>query len=101
MTTIQEGDEVTILEGSLSIYQVEDIHRNLVQKLEAGGDVVLDLGPVDECDSAGVQLLVATRLTAARRGLAFRVREVSQAVIEAFVQLGLDPADALNLETES
>jgi anti-sigma B factor antagonist len=96
-----EGGTVITLEGALSLYEVDAARRRLLQGFEAGTDIVVDLGQVTDCDAAGVQLLISARQTAARRGLSFRIREASPVVTEACLRLGLNPAEALNLEMES
>jgi anti-anti-sigma factor len=52
-------------------------------------DFTLDLGPVGECDSSGVQLLLATRRSLRQRGGALRLLGAGAAVRDALTTFGL------------
>lgn len=54
------------------------------------GDLALDLSGVTDIDSAGVQLLLATRRSLAERGAALQLRTPSADVRAALAVLGLD-----------
>ncbi len=51
--------------------------------------LVLDLSGVSDCDSSGVQLLLATRASLAQRGQTLQLRSPSAAVREALATFGL------------
>ena len=53
------------------------------------GGLVLDLSGVSDCDSSGVQLLLATRASLALRGQALWLQSPSQAVCAALATFGL------------
>ena len=87
--------EVLQVEGDLTIYCAAQARELWLQWLLAGrGDATLDLGRVADCDSAGVQLLLAARASLAEQGEALALRNVSQPVREALLAYGLgtDPA---------
>jgi anti-anti-sigma factor len=52
-------------------------------------DFTLDLGPVGECDSSGVQLLLATRRSLRNRGGRLRLLDAGAAVRDALTTFGL------------
>jgi anti-anti-sigma factor len=64
-------------------------HEALVQALAGGGDLRLDLASVSDFDSAGVQLLLATRHSLLQRGAALHIVAASTAVGDALATLGL------------
>jgi len=79
------------LEGELSIYRAEEIRQALLAALAADGDVGIDLTDVSEVDTAGVQLLLAARASAATAGKTLRVTAMSPAVEEVLALFDLAP----------
>ncbi len=74
----------------LTIAQAAACHATLLQALAAhSGDLALDLATVSDFDSAGVQLLLATRRSLAERGDALRIVAASPAVNDALAHFGL------------
>ncbi len=87
------------IEGELTIYRAAELRETLQAALAAlpdGADLAIGLAGVTEMDSAGVQLLVAARNSAAAAGRALRLRDPSPAVADVFATLNLAPlfADA-------
>ena len=75
----------------LTIVQAAEAHASLAQALAGRtGDLQLDLGGVTDFDSAGVQLLLATRRSLAERGDALQLSAASAAVRDALGVFGLD-----------
>ncbi|MBL8305311.1 MAG: STAS domain-containing protein [Rubrivivax sp.] len=84
-TTLPLGPELTIPYAG-------EAQATLAQALQAGdGTLVLDLSAVAEFDSAGVQLLLATRRSLAERGLALQIARPSDVVQDALRVFGLTP----------
>ncbi|MGF1694618.1 STAS domain-containing protein [Vibrio lamellibrachiae] len=52
------GPKVYVLPQELTIYEVSDIHRELLELFESEQPVQLDASEVEELDTAGFQLLV-------------------------------------------
>ena len=75
--------------GDLRIETANEVRKALKVYLEGRAEMVLDLGQVDECDTAGLQLLLAARKSAAALGKPFRLTAVSAAVRETSEALGL------------
>ncbi len=102
-------DSTLRLEGELTINEAQAQHERLLAWLMAlpaapgdGGDPgadaasadagdapALDLSAVSACDSAGVQLLLATRASLAGRGQRLRFGAVSPVVDEVLGRFGL------------
>lgn len=77
------------LREELNIASVAEDRDHLVQLLQPGREVDLDLGGLTEIDTAGVQLLVALRKEADAMGCACRIAGSGENVLEAFGSLGL------------
>ena len=95
LTTLKtEGDGALHLAGSLDVYGAESLRQALTEHLASVPDPVVDLVAVEACDTAGAQLLLSVRQTAAQVGKTVRFEHVSPAVADCFACLGL-PADLL------
>ncbi len=82
------------IEGELTIYRAAELCETLkstLAALPAGAELAIDLAGVTEMDSAGVQLLIAARRSAAAAGRALSLRDTSPAVEEVFATLRLAP----------
>jgi len=76
--------------GELNIYRAGELKQTLLEALSGARAVDIDLSQVDEIDSAGVQLIVATRKQAYVSGKGLRIVDHSPAVAQAIELLGLD-----------
>jgi anti-sigma B factor antagonist len=94
MSTLDNPDSDAVRLGpELTIAQAAGWRDTLVDALCATpGDLRLDLGSVTDIDSAGVQLLLATRRSVAERGATLSIVAASPSVAEALAVFGLDPA---------
>lgn len=82
---------VLALGPDLTIAQAAACRDTLVDALCSGpGDLSLDLSAVTDIDSAGLQLLLATRRSVRERGAALRLMGVSATVQDALAVFGLD-----------
>lgn len=78
------------LEGELTIPQAAAVRDQLLALLDTAPDgLALDLGGVESFDTAGLQLLLATRHSLAERGLALTLSACSTPVAEALRVYGL------------
>lgn len=76
----------------LTIAQAADLQLQLLKHLEApGGGLILDLAAVQEFDSAGLQLLIATGRSLQELGLPLQLDQPSAVVRAALQCYGLDP----------
>lgn len=74
----------------LTIYSAAEVRLAILARMDGAAALTLDLADVCECDSAGVQLLLAARRTVHARGAALRLEGHSAAMHDAFALLGLD-----------
>jgi anti-anti-sigma factor len=70
------------LEADLTIYNVVDTKRQLLEAVRAKKTLELDLSRVGEMDTAGFQLLVLAKREAQRLGRTLRIVAHSPAVLE-------------------
>lgn len=80
---------VACLTGDLTIYQASDLAQRMRDWLD-GGVRAIDLSGVEQCDSAGLQLLLAAQQSARGLGQALTLAGPSQAIREIFSRYGLD-----------
>lgn len=77
------------IEGELSIYRAAELKAVLLEALDGGAPLEIDLAGVTELDSAGVQLLMLVKQEAGRRGQALALVRHSPAVLDVFELLDL------------
>lgn len=77
------------LEGDCTIYRAAELKPLLLQALQPGATLEVDLSEVTEFDSAGVQLLLLAEREARAQGGALRVARQSPAVSEVLSLLDL------------
>jgi anti-anti-sigma factor len=76
----------------MTIAQAAAWRDTLVDALcTASGNLALDLSAVTDIDSAGLQLLLATRRSLHERGAALTLAGLSPTVADALAVFGLDP----------
>lgn len=87
---IQEQGKVLIQPaGELTIYTVGQAKQDLMNAFEAHAELELDLGGIEEIDSAGVQLLYWFKQFVLQRGQPLPITGHGAAVAEAFKLLNL------------
>lgn len=63
------SDSVSLFfNGEMTIYNVRDIKNSLIESLESGSELSLDLSKVNNIDTAGFQMIVAARNEASESG---------------------------------
>lgn len=70
------------IEGELTIFTARELQERLLALLALGEEVEVDLSGVAEMDSAGVQLLLATRTEAATRAVTLRFTGPGPVVVD-------------------
>ncbi|HTZ00678.1 MAG TPA: STAS domain-containing protein [Rhodocyclaceae bacterium] len=82
--TQQSAHEIArlALDANLTIYNVVELKRRLLDAVRAAGGVELDLSQVAEMDTAGFQLLVLAKRESQRLGHTLRIVAHSPAVRE-------------------
>jgi len=78
------------LEGELTIYRAAELKPLLLQAVQPGATLEVDLSGVTELDTAGVQLLIMLQAEAKARGVTLRWLGYSLAVEEVLELLDLE-----------
>lgn len=83
---------IVTLEGELTIYRAGELKPLLLHALAEAGDGLLrlDLSAVTEIDSAGLQLLMLTRIAGMTSGRHVQLLDPSPEVDELMALLGVD-----------
>ncbi len=85
-----DGDTRTMqIEGTLCIPDVALLKKKILDTLESCESVVLDLSSVDDCDTAGIQLLVAASRISSERGKTILIGRYSEPVRSTATKLGV------------
>jgi anti-anti-sigma regulatory factor len=68
MITEADGVSIVRIAGDLRIGGVAEAKSALVALLASGDDIRLDLGALEDCDTAGIQLLLMTAASVCAKG---------------------------------
>lgn len=90
MSEKQDKSETWKLEGPLTLYTVEALRPQMSQRLTGQQHANWDLGSVDSCDCAGLQLLCSARKSAAASGVQLQIENLSPAIAAAAAGIGLE-----------
>ncbi|TFW22551.1 STAS domain-containing protein [Duganella callida] len=85
------ADDVTriALDGEMNIYRAADLKTTVIEALRKAPVLEIDLSGVTELDTAGLQVLMLAKQTAAAEQRALRLVRHSPAVVEIFEMLDL------------
>jgi anti-anti-sigma factor len=84
-----EEQSVIRLTGELDLYGAVPARNFLIDHLQKGNGLDLDLSGVTTCDTAGLQLLLSAQSTVASQGKLFAIRSNSPAIQECARVLGI------------
>ncbi|MDR3528669.1 MAG: STAS domain-containing protein [Rhizomicrobium sp.] len=87
--TRHNGEPVIRFAGKLTIDSVAAAKQELVPAVVDAGTAQLDLTAVEECDTAGVQLILMARTDARAHGMAFSARGQSPSFRAAAERVGV------------
>lgn len=77
------------IEGELTVFRVGELKQPLLRALLDAVELEIDLSGVTEIDTAGVQLLIALKRSAAATDRVLRLQGHAPPVVEALTLLGL------------
>ena len=90
ITTRRTDDGSTIkIEGDLVIAGVAEAKPEIVAALAGARDIRLDLSAINDCDTAGVQLLLMARASARLQGKRLATVARSASFVEAVERIGI------------
>lgn len=67
----KDGEAILKIKGGISVYEASVIRDELAACFKSHDKVILDVDEVDNCDTAGVQLMVSAFRTAENTGKSF------------------------------
>jgi anti-anti-sigma regulatory factor len=86
----QAGDTHSFrIEGSLGVAAVATLKARMLETLKACREIVLDLEAVEDCDTAGIQLLVAATRAPLQGDKLIRIGPCSDVVRTTATKLGV------------
>jgi anti-anti-sigma regulatory factor len=97
---LKDGQAVVTIEDSLTIYEVHELKRELMECFAAHSAVAVHLERVVECDMAGIQLLLSAAATAGTMGKGFEALAPSESVLETASIAGLRAPQIFTTERE-
>lgn len=87
----EEGGNLLInIEGNLSIYQVEELHKKIRSSLDSTYPVVINLSECDKIDSAGMQFILSLVKELQKRDCKWKCQGLSNVVSEFFLFYGIE-----------
>ena len=92
MTDENSSPPALAISGEFTIFTAADLKPRLLHAVidAESEDVDIDLSEVSEIDSAGLQLLLATRRSVAERGASLQITGLSGSAADALAVFGLD-----------
>jgi len=75
------------LSGALCIEYANSLRESLLGCFADPGVVIVDLGEVSECDTTGLQLLIAAQRTAAAQGRDFSIEQPADGPVNKLAQI--------------
>ncbi len=93
-----DGRLLLKIKGELTVYESEIVRDELLICMSESDSLALDLDNVNECDTAGIQLLCSAKKTAEKSGKYFSLSTISEVVREAAIRIGLNPETDFNNE---
>jgi anti-sigma B factor antagonist len=98
-TTQADGKALLKIAGELRIASVADAKPAILASLADSSEIQLDLSEVDQCDTAGIQLLLMACASARASGKSFATLGHTAALQTALTRAGI-PAELLAYRTD-
>ncbi|MBU0995029.1 MAG: STAS domain-containing protein [Proteobacteria bacterium] len=89
----EKNSVVVKIDGPFAINEVGEIKTGLVEAISAKKDCAVDLTAVTDCDTAGIQLLVAAQKKSQELKQKMVIEKISEPVRLALDRLGLTRED--------
>jgi len=80
---------ILVLDEESGVKTIRTIHRQIVELMQRGGDVVLDFSRVRRIDCAMVQVIIALRRECARRGISCMITNTNDEVLHLLACAGI------------
>lgn len=80
---------ILVLDEESGVKTISTIHRQIVELMKGGGDVVLDFSRVRRIDCAMVQVVIALRRECSRRGISCMITNTNDEVLRLLACAGI------------
>ncbi len=87
----KDGYALLKIQGPMTINEATALHSEMVACFDEHDGLILDLNEVNECDTAGIQLLCSAKLTAKSTGKSFDITSTSLSSMSILERTGFDP----------
>ncbi len=87
----KDGCALLSIEGPMTVNDAAALRNEMIESFNDYEGLILDLHEVSECDTAGIQLLCAARLTAESTGKSFKITRPSMSSMSTLERAGFDP----------
>ena len=81
----------------LIIYDIKEIHQNLLKNKKNCNKLIIDLKNLDDCDTSGIQLLYSLYKTMKKEQKKFVILNTPKIIEDNINQLGVVSQDFINL----
>jgi len=78
---------IKIDNSELSIYEVENLHKDLLKELESG-EMIIDLANVNKIDMSVIQLFISAKKSALESSISFAITNVNEELSNIFKSAG-------------
>jgi len=78
-----------VIDQDMTIYNINELKQGLTESLELYHHLELDLSAVEECDSSGIQLLIALRAEVLSKNKSISLLAISASVNKLMTTYGL------------
>lgn len=85
-----DGRIVCAVKDALTIWETADTWRQILPLLSGPEPVTIDLSEVSQCDCSGIQVVCQIHQSAAKAKKKIAVRALSEPILAAMRQAGLD-----------
>ncbi len=86
----KNGEAIVKVEGAITINEVAELGKRLLECFKANTSLALDLKDVSDCDTSGIQLLVSTNKMVKISKKEFSVIHASECVRTAAGRIGIE-----------
>ncbi len=86
----KKGEAWVKIQGQLTINDVSELKKNVLEWFETNKSLTLDLEGVSLCDTSVIQILFCMKKTAAHLNKTFSIVSAADCIISVCNQIGLD-----------
>ena len=87
---MNNGQLTLILSGELTLFNLNVVRQELISALNDGNKVAIDLKDVNECDTAGIQLVISAKKTSIAENREVTIVNPHASVLSAAERIGVD-----------